>query len=107
MSPEEKVGPKTRGITLILVGMIIVLAAFSIVFSGQGMTALNFIAMVFLLVLGIVLAFYGFTVLMNPNLPPSPRPAPFNEVEIVCERCEKVIPPNAIECPHCGQSIEY
>jgi ribosomal protein L40E len=65
------------------------------------------IAMMALMVVGIVIAFIGFQRIMSPNLPPMVPPRHYNEYSVVCERCETELPPDAQECPKCGNKIEW
>ena len=57
------------------------------------------------MIIGIVIAFFGFQIIMNPDIEGNTFPAHINEYEVLCGKCGKVIPADTILCPYCGNSV--
>lgn len=112
MTSEDKTAPKTWGLVMLLVGIVLAIGSLAAaidnsLYAGQDPFGIFSIAMMALMVVGIVIAFIGFQRIMSPNLPPMVPPRRYNEYSVVCERCETELPPDAKECPKCGNKIEW
>lgn len=112
MTEENRTQPKTWGLVMLLLGVLLALGAFIVAVDGsyfgseQAFGAAS-IAMMALMVVGIVIAFLGFQRVMRTDLPPMAPPRHYNEYQVVCEKCEAEIPPGATECPKCGNKIDW
>ena len=58
-------------------------------------------------VAGIVLGFLGLRIIFDPSRENAPAPPRYNELGMVCERCERPVEPGAESCPHCGNPIAW
>ena len=100
-------GSKTKGFLLLFVGVVLALSALIAIATGFVYTLEGDVVLIAAMLIGVVLACVGFFIIINPNLPPAAPPSPYNEYQIVCEKCERVIPEGVSKCPHCGNPIDW
>jgi hypothetical protein len=96
---------KSSGYLLLLLGVIFFLSAISGLAANFVASIEGYIFLYALMIAGIVIGFLGFQIILNPDIEGNTFPAHFNEYEVLCEKCGKVIPVDATICPFCGNQI--
>ena len=96
---------KSGGYLLLLLGVILFLSSVSGLAANFVSNVEGYVFLYAVMIVGIVIAFLGFQIIMSPDIEGNTFPAHFNEYEVLCERCGKVIPADATVCPFCGNPI--
>ena len=96
---------KSAGYLLLLLGVIFFFSSISGLAANFVPNVEGYIFLYVAMIIGIVIAFLGFQIIMSPDVEGNTFPAHVNEYEVLCERCGKVIPLDATICPFCGNPI--
>jgi hypothetical protein len=96
---------KSAGYLLLLLGVILFLSSISGLAANFMSSIEGYIFLYAVMIVGIVIAFLGFQIIMSPDIEGNTFPAHVNEYEVLCEKCGKVIPVDATMCPFCGNPI--
>ena len=96
---------KSAGYLLLLLGVIFFLSSISGLAANFVSNVEGYVLLFATMIVGIVIAFLGFQIIMNPEVEGNTFPAHVNEYEVLCEKCGKVIPADATICPFCGNPI--
>jgi hypothetical protein len=96
---------KSAGHLLLLLGVILFLSSISGLAANFVSNVEGYVLLYAILIVGIVITFIGFQIIMSPDIEGNTFPAHVNEYEVLCEKCGKVIPLEATVCPFCGNPI--
>ena len=96
---------KSAGYLLLLLGIIFFLSSISGLAADFTSNVEGYVFLYALMIVGIVIAFLGFQIIMSPDIEGNTFPAHVNEYEVLCEKCGKVISTDATICPFCGNPI--
>jgi hypothetical protein len=96
---------KSAGYLLLLLGVLFFLSALSGLAANFVNSVEGYVLLYAVMIVGIVIGFLGFQIIMSPDIEGNTFPAHVNEYELLCEKCGKVIPVDATMCPFCGNLI--